>query len=377
MPETTFKVPNLKKDNGPKTGLFVRNEEGNVDVSLIKDPRCGNKNCKLDCCCGIPGPDVYPGGIKDPNYINACRLNVVKTYFEVGGHKIGKFVTDLILARGISKMKQSAKLSSSRFRYLKQYRKGRCPWCRTVPNLDDDGANHPYKPSICPAYEDSVVWQKQNPKSKWVYMTPAFIPGGCPLSVSKTFFQSFYCVGTNERLDRLKLMSSTMDPAMYSVKSGTGGGHNKTDEVIKARFMDHLATVPTNKSTSRGSSRDVFDIRVNRYTIWMDFCAKADPEFHAQAARLTHTLGFNRGQLDPCEYANDPAGRKISPKLSYGMARTFIDQYMARNNISFDSNRPSLKVQKLKRKMRSDANSDDASDKRSRIEEGETVYLDL
>ena len=155
----------------------------------------------------MSGPPEYSRGLKDPKYAANVRQSVVDSYFAVGGHKTGKLIMDLVLSRGISKEKTFTKAVTSRFRYRTQLREGRCVWCRTVEGLGSSAADHAYKRDICPRYDESVQWHQQNPTSKFTYTVPAFLPGGCPLAVSKGFWQKLYLVGTNDRLDRLKNMA--------------------------------------------------------------------------------------------------------------------------------------------------------------------------
>lgn len=339
-----------RRNHGPTSGLFLRQENAiDIDYERMPRPECKSKKCELDCCNGNKEE------VRDASYVMECRKAAVDGYFQAGGHSNGQFVMCLIIARGLKKTRlQPSK--SRRFDSRPRLQEGRCIWCRTLEVAEKD-AKHNYHPRRCPNYEDGIKWLQTHPvrvaKKEWEYSLPSYDHKFAPYVVSRTFFQSFYCIASTERLIRLKQISASTNPNKWRQKSGAGG-KNKLDHKIREKFFEFLGRVPKKRvvSSSGELERVMFQEGVTKEALWYEFCSVEDPSFHGQCVRVGHKLTYtttHKNFITPEDavYENDLAKGKIYPVIRYHMALELIKAYSEENHVLFQKIPP---AQRRKRK---------------------------
>ena len=225
----------LKRNISPTTGVFLRKRDamGNVshefDDENIPLPRCKGSSCTRPCCSQISKWDED----MQQKLTAHNRQQLRQAHREMGGWRGAR----LLLISLMHKVPPSTR-PSHWFHYLprvheyrRREKKPLCSWCSTLEMLERNECKHNFSEGSCPLYQDGMAYHEDNPQIP-TFKYHVFSPHGGLIEVSKSFFDTTFCIG--------KTMTQTLRRSAtegFDMGRRATGGHNKKTAARKPTLL--------------------------------------------------------------------------------------------------------------------------------------------
>jgi hypothetical protein len=334
-----------KKNLGPKTGLWRRRVDGEIDMdhfgSLNYKSACG-PSCKKEC---------HQGRLSDMSQqqfgqvVKSAQDAVRGAYKSLNGAGFPRKQpgADKVVRDRMMPVWNLAGANTEVLRRRRQispqqgFVKGGCRWCNTIIDVGPgNDRNHQCREGPCPCYDDAKVFARNYAPSHWKYTLQPSADGGRPFEVSRPFFQAVYQIG-QLRLKRLKLSHTKVNPLDADSKTGKHNNQKKLRHADIKRFEKIMAANLSASGNHYVKHDDAcklqsFAQNVTRASLWWEFCERYDKPFTDQAKRLGYRHSLDKKDQCPSLeiFAQDIALKQIKPRVSYERARLLFKDYNVR-----------------------------------------------